>query len=147
MEVLLEKVKKNLKLCDRFGVLVSSLCVVHCILLPLVIIAFPTVTTALNLSEDVTHISLLLFLLPATVFAIYSGFKVHKQKAPLVYLGVGLFFVIVGTLFVHDWLSHQWEPFIVILGSICLVRGHLLNSHHCKKCEEEHHCVWESSHE
>ncbi len=135
--------KKSIRFWDKLGVLVSSLCIVHCILLPVVIIAFPAVASFLGLSEDNTHFALMAFLLPATAFAVYSGFKVHGQFQPLIWLGVGLGLVVLGTIFAHNFLGHHWEFILVTLGSVSLVRGHILNSHHCKRCEEEHHCIWE----
>lgn len=138
-----QKANSLAKFWDKFGVFVSSLCIVHCVLLPVIIIAFPAVTAALGLTEDNTHLLLLIFLIPATLFAVYSGFRVHKQMAPLLWLLSGLVFIFLGIFVVHDLFSHAWEPVFVIIGSILLVRGHILNSHHCKKCEAEHHCVWE----
>lgn len=132
---------------DKLGILISSLCIVHCVLLPILIIAFPTITTLLNLDEDKTHLLLLVFIVPAVAFAVYSGFRVHKQWMPLLWLGMGLCIVVFGTFFAHKIIGHGWEPWIVLVGSIFLVRGHLLNHHHCKHCEEEHHCVWEHPHD
>lgn len=135
--------KKKLKFSDKVGLLVSSLCIVHCVLLPVSIVLFPTITSFLPIEEDTVHVLLILFIVPAVAFTIYSGLKVHGQRKPLYWMGGGLLFVLFGTFFVHNLFSHEWEPFFVLIGSLLLVRGHLLNSHHCRRCEEEHHCIWE----
>lgn len=134
---------KKVTFLDKVGILISSLCLIHCLLLPVLIIAFPTVASFLNLTEDRSHMFMILFLVPAAGFAIYSGYRMHGERSPMKWLFSGVALVVFGTFFVHDFLSHEWEYLFVILGSIALVRGHILNSHHCKKCEEEHHCIWE----
>lgn len=132
---------------DKLGVFVSSLCIVHCLLLPVLIVAFPTLASFLNLDEEKTHLLLMAFLVPAALFAVYSGYRMHGEYSPMKWLVLGLLFVIFGTFFAHALFGHDWEPLFVILGSIFLVRGHILNSHHCKKCEEDHHCIWEHDHQ
>lgn len=128
---------------DRIGIFLSSLCVVHCLLLPILMVVSPATAIFFKSEENYVHTYLLLFLIPVAFFALYSGFRMHKEKKPIFLMIVGVAFVLAGTFLAHKWLGHVWEPVVVTIGSVIIVRAHLLNSHHCRKCEEEHHCIWD----
>lgn len=122
---------------DFVGILVSGLCVLHCLAVPLVLIVFPAIGASLFPSEDMTHVVLLAFILGAAGVAFISGYRVHGQWRPVAWMAVGMVFVVYATFFAHDHLGHLWEPIIAIAGSLALIRAHYLN-HHCKQCEHEH---------
>lgn len=128
---------------DGVGMALSGLCIIHCLLLPIFLIGFPVITGFIPISEDLTHKILLLFLLPTALFAVYSGYRMHQQKKPLVLMMIGLTIVLLGTLFLHDYVEHYWEPIVVTLGSLIIVRAHFLNRHHCRRCEhDDQNCIW-----
>ncbi|MEZ4872980.1 MAG: MerC domain-containing protein [Bdellovibrionales bacterium] len=131
---------------DKIGVFVSSLCIVHCLIFPLMMVIFPSLALVLGFDVDHTHMLLLVFLVPAAFFAIYSGYKVHGEKRPLYAMALGFAFVLFGTLHGFGWVPHKLEPVLVLIGSVIMVRAHFINSHHCKKCEAEQHCIWEHDH-
>lgn len=122
---------------DIAGIFISGLCVVHCIAVPLILFLAPTLSASLFPSEDMTHVVLLAFILGIAGVAFVSGFRVHGQWRPVVWMAIGMVLVIYATFFAHSQLGHFWEPVIAIVGSLALVRAHYLN-HHCKKCEEDH---------
>lgn len=138
------KAKKKFKFTwDGVGMALSGICILHCILLPVFLIGFPAITGFIPISEDLTHTILLLFLLPTALFAVYSGYKMHQQKKPLILMMIGLIIVLIGTLFLHEFVDHHWEPIVVTIGSLIIVRAHFLNRHHCKRCEhDEQDCIW-----
>jgi hypothetical protein len=131
------------KKLDNWGVLLSSVCAVHCLLLPILMFAFPAISVFFVGNESLWHQLILFFTLPAVAFALYSTLKIHGQKKPLIYVSVGLAFVILGTFLVHEYIGHEAEPIFVVIGSLLMIRGHLLNKHHCNKCESDHHCPWD----
>lgn len=122
---------------DFFGILISGLCVVHCMAVPLVLVIFPAIGASLFPSEDMTHAVLLAFILGVAGVAFVSGWRVHGQWRPVVWMAIGMTIVVYATFFAHKQLGHFWEPFIAIAGSLALIRAHYLN-HHCKKCDHEH---------
>lgn len=122
---------------DLWGVVISGLCVIHCIAIPLVLLIFPAFGLKIFPREDITHAVLLSFILGVAGLAFVTGYRVHGQSRPVVWLVAGLVVVIYATFFAHDQLGHNWEPVIAILGSLCLIRAHYLN-HKCKKCETAH---------
>ena len=67
----------------------------------------------------------------------------HKEKKAYIFNDSWGCVCIGWYILAHKWLGHVWEPVVVTIGSVIIVRAHLLNSHHCRKCEEEHHCIWD----
>ncbi|MEQ1664997.1 MAG: MerC domain-containing protein [Bdellovibrionales bacterium] len=130
------KMRKKLN-WDFWGVLVSGLCMVHCIAVPIVILLFPALGMELVPREDLTHVFLFAFILGVAGVAFISGFRVHGKWQPVFWLIAGMIFVIYATFFAHRQLGHMWEPVFAIIGSLFLIRAHILN-HRCKKCEREH---------
>ena len=146
MEDAVEKTtKKKGSTWDNLGLLFSSLCLVHCILLPFLIIAFPTVAGFFVKDAHISHTLLLIFILPAAGFAIYTGYNLHGQVKPLILILIGTALVAFGAIYGDKVFGHNhlMDTGVVILGSLFLVAGHLLNKNHCKKCAEDHHCLWE----
>lgn len=123
---------------DVFGVGLSALCIVHCILLPVLIIASPALVHEWLPTEDKTHVVLLAFILGIAGFAFISGYRVHGKIQPVAWMAVGILIITYASFFAHDQLGHLWEPVIAIVGSLALIRAHILN-HRCKTCEE-HEC-------
>lgn len=122
---------------DKLGILISGLCVVHCLAIPIVILMFPAISMRFFPAEDSTHIILLAFILGVAGVAFHSGYRQHGKWQPLAWLAAGLALVLFATFFVHDHMGHAWEPIFAIIGSVCLIRAHYLN-HICKKCEHDH---------
>lgn len=122
---------------DFWGVVISSLCILHCLAIPIVIVIFPALSLKIFPQEDVTHAVLLAFILGVAGLAFVSGYRVHGNWRPVAWLVAGLALAVYATFFAHAQLGHTWEPIIAIVGSLCLVRAHYLN-HICKKCEHDH---------
>ena len=135
---------KTAKSWDFAGVTISAICILHCIAVPLVLVVFPAIGTAFVPSEDQTHAFLLAFILGVAGFAFFTGYRVHGQKKPVIWMAIGVIIVTYASFFAHDQLGHKWEPVVAILGSLALIRAHILN-HKCKVCEE-HECNHQGLH-
>ena len=130
---------KAAKSWDFAGVAISTICILHCIAVPLVLVLFPAIGSALVPHHDQTHAFLLIFIVGVAGFAFFTGYKVHGQKKPIIWMSVGVIIVTYATIFAHDHIGHKWEPIVAILGSLALMRAHILN-HKCKECEA-HTCT------
>jgi hypothetical protein len=122
---------------DRWGMSLSLLCAIHCLLTPFVILSVPLMARY-YLAHPLFHVMLAVFIIPVGLLAFASGFKHHRNF--LVYLlGVpGLFVVVVTPYFVHA-LHYRWnEPVIMTVGSFLLITAHWINRRSCS-CEAHHH--------
>lgn len=122
---------------DFAGILISGICVVHCIAIPIVLLLLPTLSETLIPREDITHVVLLGFILGIAGISFVSGYKVHGKWQPVAWMVVGVLFILIATFVAHRYFGHYWEPIIAVIGSLALIRAHYLN-HHCKKCEHVH---------
>ena len=120
---------------DRLGIAATSLCALHCILLPILLPALPLLGLSFLADHTWEHIFLLLTAILGTV-ALFSGFRrYHKKLYPfyLLYLGVGVYWI------KHDF-SEQYHIFFILGGAALIVAAHFINlklCNSCKSCAEQ----------
>lgn len=120
---------------DRIGITATSLCALHCILLPVILPALPLLGLSFLADHTWEHVFLIITGLLGTV-AMMSGFKkYHRRLYPLYLLMFGL---------IVYWMKHDFaenlQPFFIIVGSSCIVAAHFINlklCNNCKKCPDE----------
>lgn len=105
---------------DKLGNVVSWLCLVHCTVLPWLVISMPL---SFLLDESV-HLWLFLALFPAAVFGAWSGWRQHSNGKPSILLAAGLALVGSATFIP---MSTTAEVALTIPGSLLLIAGHTLN--------------------
>lgn len=120
------------RLLDRIGIALSGLCVVHCLVLPLLV---PFLTTLAAFADsEWTHVILAALILPTVIFAAWRGYAKHGQSI-VVYLLVSGLFAVLAALFAGEHFSNEpLEAGMTTLGSILLIAGHWQNHKHCKMC-------------
>jgi len=120
---------------DKIGITATTLCALHCILLPILLPILPLMGLSFLADHSWEHIFLLLTAALGTV-ALFSGFKnYHKQLYPfyLLYLGVALYWI------KHDF-SEDVEVYFIIGGASLIVAAHFINiklCNSCKSCSDE----------
>lgn len=122
---------------DRLGITATSLCALHCILLPIILPALPL----LGLSFLADHVWEHVFLIITAIlgsYAVLSGFKrYHKKLYPFYMLLLGV---------VIYWMKHdfgeEWQPLFIISGASLIVAAHLINIKLCNSCKQctDHGC-------
>lgn len=126
---------------DKFGIFLSSLCAVHCLLTPFLVLAIPWL--AEKFENPWVHIVLALFVVPVGLYALWSGYRHHRRKYILVLGLIGLALVTSATLelpfsfdiglHAHDEHAHDFTHEIVtIVGSLFLLSAHILNLRSCR---------------
>lgn len=133
------------RVADSFGVCLSVLCLVHCLLTPVVFFLLPSLSVLelgmgklglLHTGHDEFH-HLLLILFPLSVLAAFiPGYLRHKNKSVFAWGGLGLLFAATGTLAFEDLPYFQLA--LTIPGSLFLIRAHLLNRRLCSCCRAGH---------
>lgn len=118
---------------DNLGILASTVCMVHCISMPLLISALPFVGAGF-LESDFTHEILAAFVLVFAIASLLPGYIKHKDPAILGGLIAGLSLVMYATFFVEHALGPKWEMPLISVGNIIIVLTHLRNRKHvnCK---------------
>ena len=127
------------KIIDNLGITVSSVCAIHCVMLPLIFLIAPYSF----LASHEFHETLIYFILPCAFIAFVLGCRRHKDLMVAV---IGTFGIILlgSALLMHDILhsNQHSEEFITVLitvcGSILLVFSHLRNRRLCM--QDEYSC-------
>lgn len=110
-------------LCDKIGIFVSGLCLVHCISLPFLSILIPFV-------NETIHIYLFLIIVSIGFYSFYFGYKKHYKLKPLTLFIIGSIFLSMEIFFHYEILS--------VIGSLVIIIAHIINTHHCQKCNHSH---------
>lgn len=132
---------------DRTGIVVSLLCLIHCLALPVLILALPI--TEKILGHFWLEISMMLVALSVGIFSFTTSYFRHRKKLPVAIGGFGLLLLAMSltrTLGLNPWLSPlpdhhsltQLDPFLFAGGAL-LVWAHFLNIRACH-CFCDDHC-------
>lgn len=118
---------------DRLGAWTSALCVVHCLLTP-VVLSLSAVVSHFLPAEESVHRGFAVLVALFGVLALVSGFRRHRRRRVLLLMvsGVGL---IAATAWWGDRLpTHMAEVAVTLLGSTLMIAAHRLNHTFCKSC-------------
>ena len=120
---------------DRLGITATSLCALHCILLPILLPALPLLGLSFLADHSWEHVFLIFTAMLGSV-ALFSGFKrYHRKMYPfyLLFVGVGIYWI------KHDF-SEEYEAYFIIIGASLIVAAHYINlklCNSCRDCEED----------
>jgi uncharacterized membrane protein YfcA len=118
---------------DRVGVWASVLCVVHCLITP-ILLSISTVFVHFLPSEERTHRSLALIIALIGTIALIRGFRTHRRTRVIFLMAAGLACIFFAA-FAGDSLPRHWlEVAITFLGSLLMISAHRLNHTFCKDC-------------
>ena len=115
---------------DRIGIVLSSLCLAHCLLLPPV--AFLTPVLGQYIGSFYLHLTLFLIIVPVAIWVFIRGYHRHGWQVPLTLSVMGVLLLVSG-LFIESFhfnLVHDhfhFEEVFTIVGSLVLVLAHWLN--------------------
>jgi hypothetical protein len=126
-------------LLDRVAVVLSSICMLHCLALPFLLTLAP-ITQGAFLDEQVFHILMLVLILPVSVIALTIGCRKHKDPLTMVLGSVGLVVLAITAFFGHDWFGMTGERIVTSLGGLILAGAHIQNYRICRHndCHHEH---------
>ncbi|AKM06552.1 MerC domain-containing protein [Pelagerythrobacter marensis] len=116
-------ISRRQRLLDGLAIGASAVCLVHCLLLPALLVLLPTLGAWLAFPESF-HVWALAFAFPASVFALAGGYRRHRRTRPVAIALVGLALLALGAFIAPDELI---ETVLTVPGAIALAIGHALN--------------------
>lgn len=108
---------------DGFAVTASVLCLIHCLVLPAMLVALPVLATMLAVPESF-HAIAFAVALPTSVLAIASGYRRHGRRWPSVVAGIGLTLLGVGAFAIDVEVT---ERVVSTAGAVLLAVAHVGN--------------------
>lgn len=116
-------VAEQQRLMDGVAIGASGLCLVHCLLVPALLLALPTLGAYLAIPEEF-HFWALLIAVPTSLLALLFGFPHHRRLSPATFALTGIALLIIAEIAFHDSPLEIW---VTVPGSLLLAAGHILN--------------------
>ncbi len=115
---------------DLLGIGASTLCVLHCLATPLLVVALPM----LEVYERQTHAAFALAILAVGLLAFLPGYLNHSRRwiVATALLGFGL--ISLGVTAPEGLLTEPIEVAATVTGGATLVFAHLRNVFFCRYC-------------
>ena len=121
---------------DRLAILLSALCLVHCLALPLPLLAAPVLAAWMTGTETTVHWILLAVAVPLSIWAFARGYR-HTRDPVASWIGavgLGLMFLGVSHLF-----EESLEIPLTLVGVGLVTTAHLRNIRNCRRSHEAAH--------
>ena len=119
---------------DKVAVTLSAACVIHCFFAPSFIILTSGILS-ISIDNEFVHYLILLAAVPVSIFALYLGYKNHKNLSFLPFGIIGLFTLVSAVLLGEAVLGEMGERALTLLGSLLVVYSHFRNHQECKAIE------------
>lgn len=112
-------------LLDNAAVALSSLCLLHCLTLPLAIALLPFLA---QFGEGHFHVQMLVVVLPVSVIAFSLGFRRHRSVAVIAWGIAGLLLLVLGGTVAHSTYGIVADRVLTICGALILAFAHYFNN-------------------
>lgn len=118
---------------DQVAIALSAICIVHCLALPIVVVALPVAALSLGDSQHF-HGLMLWVVVPTSLVGLLLGYRLH-QRAGLVALGtLGMVVLGAAATYGHAGWSLALEVVVSVAGSLTLGAAHWLNFREVRRC-------------
>src|SRR5690606_18200469 len=110
---------------DRVAVMLSGLCLLHCLALPFLLVSLPAISA---FSEGHLHAQMLILAIPVSAIALAFGFRRHGSRH---IIGAGIFgmlLLVIGGTVAHSYYGLVADRALSISGALVLAVTHYLNS-------------------
>ena len=123
---------------DRAAICFSSLCILHCLLLPVLLVAYP-IGIVVTLSDEIFHQIMVSVALPLSLVSLYVGYGHHKRNQLIVLGGIGIVMLVLPLTTPHELISESGETWLTVAGAVILCMAHVVNFRLCtvdQACEK-----------
>lgn len=131
---------------DRLGILLSGICVIHCLLAPIALTMLPIIGLNSFVEDLLFHRLMLWLVLPTSIIALTIGCRQHRDFRILGTGALGMIILILVAILGHEILSPPMEKILTTVGGVVLAISHILNYRACQKltcaddnCATKHH--------
>jgi len=123
---------------DNIGMTASTLCAIHCAIVPLVITGLPLIGLGFLANPWFEWGMIILAFIIGVSSISLSYVRTHRKLLPLTLLVLGFAIIITGHIFITGWI----EAIIVPLGGLTIAGAHFVNYKYagmCKTCDHVDH--------
>jgi hypothetical protein len=126
---------KPAAMLDRAAVMLSGLCLLHCLALPFLLVSLPALSA---LTAGHLHAQMLIVALPVSAIALGLGFRRHGSRYVLTFGALGMLLLVVGGTLAHTYYGIVADRSFTVSGALVLAVTHYYNSRlvrHCRSAE------------
>jgi len=116
---------------DGIGSALSFVCLIHCLVLPVLLATVPFISFVSFLNSFWAEALMMILAILNAIIAVTSGFKSHKNMIVLACFFSGIVFLML------SFVAHKFlhiNDFFTPIGAFVLGTGHILNKLSCKRC-------------
>ena len=122
---------KNLQpQADKLSITLSTVCAIHCLLVPLLVSLAPSLAV-LNLEDEKFHFWMIIGVIPSSIYALTLGCKKHERYQLLLLGLVGLFLLVMALIVEDIGITVVGEQSLTLAGATLLAVGHWFNFRLC----------------
>jgi len=136
----------NSNALDKFAILLSGVCLVHCLLTPVAITFLPIISASTFVEDLLFHQLLLWAVLPTSFIALFVGCRKHRRFMIAGTGVIGISILVAVAFFGHQWFGITGEKVATSVGGLVLALSHYLNYRACQtttcddnNCSTQHH--------
>ena len=128
------------KIIDNLGITISSVCAIHCLLLPAIFLIAPYSFIA----SHEFHETLIYFILPCALIAFVLGCRKHGDMRVAIMGTIGVV-LLASSVILHETLHSDQHSdslisvLITVMGSVMLIFSHIRNRKLCAQHNYECH--------
>ena len=128
------------KIIDNLGITISSVCAIHCLLLPAIFLIAPYSFIA----SHEFHETLIYFILPCALIAFVLGCRKHGDMRVAIMGTIGIV-LLASSVILHETLHSDQHSdslisvLITVMGSVMLIFSHIRNRKLCAQHDYECH--------
>ena len=128
------------KIIDNLGITISSVCAIHCLLLPAIFLIAPYSFIA----SHEFHETLIYFILPCALIAFVLGCRKHGDMRVAIMGTIGVV-LLASSVILHETLHGDQHSdslisvLITVMGSVMLIFSHIRNRKLCTQHNYECH--------
>ena len=112
------------KFWDKLGLCTSILCLIHCVLPPILMIFLPFNTFSF-LQAEFIHDILSIIVIGSMIIAVYPNCKQHEHLDIIGFAFIGIMFIIAAAFSGH--MSSSLHTTLTMIGSLFLIISHVKN--------------------
>lgn len=124
---------------DSIGSTLSLICLIHCLILPVLIATAPFLVFLSFMKTPIAETIMIILAVLNSLIATTSGFSKHKNYIAPALLMSGSMLLILH-YFLHDYV--KITEYFIVLGVFVIGAGHIFNKKLCKKCTK---CSFQSA--
>jgi hypothetical protein len=113
---------------DKLGILASGLCMIHCLVVPLLLLLLPSLLSGV---EDSTHKILLWVVTPLALMALVQGYLRHRCLSPLIVGFIGLLLMGLSLILDTHVQGLTLHSLLMLGAGGCLLVAHTRNLKRC----------------